>query len=255
MPEDSVGELLHIFDKRGDVLRRICGGQFDKQTIEAAIEASRPTVDRAFRELEDAGILTSTGTAYELTNYGRLCCREFTRFEDRLETLADNGQVLSYLPEDAGIGRELLEGAAVHHADEQAPQDPLLELVAVVDGAEEILGYSSTINPYYVERFHALLVEEGTPATLAFTEDVVETGRRNYEKFAAILAAENTTVYETPTVLTYGLLVGDGTVGIPVGDKRERLRAVVVSDADAALAWADQLFERVTSPDGVREVS
>ena len=256
MEPDAVADLFHVFDKRYDVLDCLCDGELDKRAIEDRIDASRPTIDRAFRELEAHGLLTSAGTAYELTNFGELCCSEFARTQDALDTLTDVEDVLSYLPRDAGLDFGLLDGANVVHAEEHAPQEPFQEILGVVTDASEVAGYSSTIMPHYVDSFHSLVVDAGIPTRLVFTEDVVDTGYANYgETFTELVEADNATIYATSHVYTYGVAIGDGTVAVPVGDELDRLQAVIVNDTDAAVAWGRDFVDRVIESERTRRVS
>ncbi|MFB6178196.1 MAG: helix-turn-helix transcriptional regulator [Halorientalis sp.] len=233
-----MADIFHVFYKRYDILKCICDGQIDKREVEDQIDSSRPTIDRAYRELEDLGMLTSTGTCYELTSFGDLCCTEFARTEDALQTISSMKEILSYLPRDAGLDLGLLKGAEVHYAQEHAPQEPFMEIVNVAMGASEVAGYSSTIMPHYVDSFHSLVVEGEVPTTLVFTEDVIETGYENYEqKFGEIVEADHATVYETSLVYTYGVAIGDDAVAVPVGDELDRLQAVIVNDTEAAVTW------------------
>lgn len=255
MTADSVADVLHLFHKRYDVFKCLCDEEFDKGVVEERTGASRPTVDRAFRELEDAGVLTSAGTTFELTNFGRCCCAEFERIDERLGALTEVADLLAHLPGDATVDRRVLDGADVHYAQDHAPHEPLAEVVEVAAAADEIAGYSSVITPHYVDAFHSLLVEGDTTARLVFTEGVVETGLENYpERFGALLDADNTTVYITERAYTYGAIVGDGRVAVPVGDHRDRLLAVLTNDTDAAVAWATAFVDGVADDERTRRL-
>lgn len=256
MNGDDAESLFHLLHKRYDVLQCLCAGELDKRTVEERIDASRPTIDRAFRELEAEGLLTSTGTTYELTNFGERCCAAFREADETLRTLDGARDLLAHLPADAGFDQRLLDGATIHHAEEHAPQAPLVKVVEIGRQASDIRGYSSIITQQYVSQFHDIVVEQGTPTTLVFTEDVVETGRGSYTpEFEAIVAADNATVHVTPNVFTYGVIVGDGTVAVPVGSELDRLRAVLVNDTDAAVAWAEEFLDRALDAESARELS
>jgi predicted transcriptional regulator len=253
MTGDDVESLFHLFHKRYDVFQCLCDGVLDKRTIEDRIEASRPTVDRAFRELEAEGVLTSTGTTYELSNLGERCCAVFGEADERLRTLDGARDLLAHLPADAGFDERLLADATVHHVEDHAPQAPLARIVEIGRRASEVRGYSSIVTPQYVSQFHDIVVEQGTPTTLVFTEDVVEAGQHSYAPaFEEIVAAANATVHVTPTVFTYGVIVGDDTVAVPVGAELDRLLAVVENDTDAAVAWAGEFLDRALEADGAR---
>lgn len=110
--------------------------------------------------------------------------------------------------------------------------------------------------PHYVDAFHSLVVDAGIPTTLVFTEDVVETGNENYaEKFGEIVSADNSTIYATSQVYTYGTVIGDGTVAVPVGNERDRLHAVIVNDTDSAVEWANDFLEQIIASDQTYRVS
>jgi predicted transcriptional regulator len=255
MSEDSVAGILHLFYKRHDVFRCLCDDVFDKQAVQERTGASRPTVDRAFRELEDAGILTSEGTVYELTNFGDLCCVEFERVAGTLETLTEVEGLFSHLPRDAGFDMRLLDGAEVHHAEDHAPHEPLTEMVDLARSAGEFYGYSNRIIPYIVEGFHRLTVEEAVPARLVLSEEVVETGLANYpEKFGAIVEADTTTVYATEHAYNYGAAVGGGRVAVSVSNDMDRLLAVVTNDTDAAVEWVEEFLDEIVASDRTREL-
>ncbi|RXK46205.1 helix-turn-helix transcriptional regulator [Halorientalis pallida] len=255
MDADSVEGLLHLFHKRYDVLDCLCDDQFDKRAVEERTGASRPTVDRAFRELEDAGILTSTGTTYELTNFGELCCAEFERVDAALGTLTEVEGLLSHLPRDAGLDMRLLEGAAVHHAEDHAPHEPLAEMVDLAKSTSEFYGYSNRITPYIVDAFHRLTVEEELPAHFVFSEGVYETGLSNYdEKFGAILEADHTTVHVTEHAYTYGAAVGDDRAAVSVANDMDRLLAVITNDSDAAIEWVQEFLDGIVASDRTRKL-
>lgn len=255
MGSNSVADLLHLAHKRYDVLRLVADGELDKAAIESRIEASRPTVDRAFRELEDAGVVTSEGTTYELTRFGALYCETLREATDALGTLAPANELLSSLPRDAAVGRAMLDGAEVYQADPHASQEPFAEVVALARDASAVRGYSSSLMPHYVDAFRSLVVEEEVPTTLVLTEDVVETARERYgTAFGAIVRAPHATLYETSVVTTYGLLVTDDAVAVPVGSERDRLRGVISNDTSAAREWATDRLERLVESDATRPV-
>ncbi|MEA5388779.1 hypothetical protein VB773_04070 [Haloarculaceae archaeon H-GB2-1] len=97
METDSVSELLKMAAKRHDFLLALHDGILSKSEMEQSVDASRPTIDRAFRELEDAGLLSSQGTSYELTNFGYLFCDQFSQTVRTYETLSDARTLLSHL--------------------------------------------------------------------------------------------------------------------------------------------------------------
>jgi predicted transcriptional regulator len=255
MGSDTVVDLLNLSQKRYDILCLICEGTLDKAAVEERIDSSRPTVDRAYREFEEMGILNSTGTSYDLTNFGALYCEEFSRVRETLETIDQIREILSYLPSDSTIDMRLLEGADVQVAKEHAPQEPFMEVVNVALDADSIVGYSSTVMPNYVDVFYSLVVDSGIETTLVFTDDVVEVLRDNYaDEFDDLTAADNATIHSTPRIKTYGLLMADDTIAVPVGHERDRLQAVILNDTEAAAEWGQEYLDRLIGAEDAYEL-
>lgn len=252
---DELEELLHIYSRRADILEFIADDVLDKRLIDDQLDVSRPTIDRAFRELEGAGILASTGSTYELTKFGDLFCQQFLRTREVLRAMTDIRPALEHLPRDEAIDMRLLRNATIHRAETHAPQEPFLEIANLAYEATELVGYSSTVMPYYVDVFHTLIVDEEIPATLVFTADVVDTLRENYsEKFEDLLHTEHASVVSTPVVKSYGLLMSNDTVAVPIGDERDTLQAVILNDSEAALEWGEAYLSLLTEPADATEL-
>ncbi len=255
MVADSVEELLKISHQRQDLLQLFAAGIFDKQAVEAELDVSRPTLDRVYRDLESSGILTSAGTTYELTAFGDFVCRNLERSRRILEPLSNVQHALSELPADAGIDRRLLDGADVMQVKEHIPMEPFMKIVEDARESNQITGYSPSLRPYFVESFYSLIMDEGIPTTLVLRDVVVDAVYDNYEaKFEDILAVDHTTIYETPINETYGIIMADETVAVPLGDQPMGVKAVILNDTEAAVDWGAEFLDRLTSADGVREL-
>lgn len=255
MGTDSVEKLLKIYQQRHNVLRLFSDGIFDKQAVEARLDVSRPTLDRVYRDLEANNILTSVGTTYDLTAFGDFVCRNLEQSRRVLEPLAELEPILSELPADAGIDRRLLDGADVLQADDHVPMEPFMTIVEDAREANQIQGYSTSLRPYIVEAFYSLIMDEGIPTTLVLRDVVVDAVYENFEEqFEEILAADHATIYETPITETYGLVMADETVAVPVADQPVGIQAVIVNDTDAALEWGTELLDRLINAEQARQL-
>ncbi|MFC7195814.1 hypothetical protein ACFQL4_16235 [Halosimplex aquaticum] len=254
MGPESVSDVLDIYTRRTDLLCLVCAGTLDKRELERQVDCSRPTIDRSFRELEEMGVLRSSGTAHELTAFGQLFCREFTRTRATLTTLTELSDVLSVLP---GTRRSTCGCCGVPPSTVRKSTLPRSRFWTSWTPPRTRRRYGATRarSSSYVDAFYSLVVEEGMTATLVFTSDVVETLERNYpDRFADLVEAGHTAVYETATTEMYGLLVGDDVVAVPVGDDGGSLEGIIVNDTAAALAWGEACFEDLVSAEDTTEL-
>lgn len=126
---DDNDSLLKLLFKRGDVLHGICGNETDKKAIQAQLGISRPTVDRAFRELGEAGVLKTVGTSHELTLFGLLSCQVNRHLEQLSKALVASERIFPYHTPDIPIDFRLMYHADYIYPDDFAPQQKFLELI------------------------------------------------------------------------------------------------------------------------------
>lgn len=150
MTEVTTDDILHLLATRQEMIEPLCDGRFDKRAIKERLDVSRPTVDRAFRELEELGILASAGSTYELSRFGRLFCDRFGDHIEEIEEMTDLADLLFHLPEGASIDDRLLDGAEVYGSEPHAHLSPLTHAGDLVRDADRIEGYAKALLPQYV---------------------------------------------------------------------------------------------------------
>lgn len=242
-------DLLHLLATRHEMIDPICDGTLEKQTIENHLEVSRPTVDRAFRELEALGLLESTGTTYRLTRFGRLFC---DRIEDQLsqiDEMVDLADLLSHLPETASIDDRLLSGAEVVQTEKHAPLSPISEVRRLVGNADEITSYSNVILPHYVGFLHERVLEEGMAATVVLSEGVMERAFADYmEELGDLMDADHFTLVKSTESLPYGIVLVEGeTVGVAIRDDQNYLRGALLNYSQDAVEWAREHLDALVA--------
>ncbi|MFD1587848.1 hypothetical protein ACFR9U_12725 [Halorientalis brevis] len=221
MGSDSVVELFRLMDNRAALLQLIADGTLDKEAVAAQVDVSRPTLDRAYRELQEAGILTSTADGYSLTNFGQLFCQNFRHTTDGLGTMAEFREVLSRLPADASIDTRVLDGASLSRADGGDVTTAVSEAAGPLRDATELTAY--------------------VPPTNATVLD-------------AVGAAPGAEIYEASTTAPYEVLVADQTVVIVVPAAPDESAAVLSNDTPAAGRWASEFFDRLVDAEQTRDV-
>lgn len=245
MAEVSRDDLLHLLATRHEMIEPLCEGSIDKQAIKRRLDVSRPTVDRAFRELETLGILDSTGSSYELTRFGRLFCDRFGDHIAEVEEMAELADLLAYLPEGASIDDRLLAGAEVYGSEPHAPLSPLTHAGEIVQEADRIEVYVRALIPQYVSYVHRGVIEEGLEARVILPEPVMEVAFDEYmDELSELLDHPNFSLVKALDSVPYGiLLVDDETVAVAIRDQENHLRGALANDSPAAVEWARERLD------------
>lgn len=252
MTELSRDDLLHLLATRHEMIEPICGGTLDKKAIEESLDVSRPTVDRAFRELEELGLLQSSGTTYELTRFGRLFCDRVDHQLAQIEEMVEFASILSHLPQSASIDERLLAGAEVIQTERHAPLTPISEVGRLVDNADRIKAYTNVILPHYVSFIHRRVLEEGMAATVILSEGVMERAFSEYtDEINALIDHERFSLVKSEESLPYGIIViDDEIVGVAIRDENNHLRGALVNYSEEAIEWATEQLEALET-DGI----
>jgi predicted transcriptional regulator len=213
----------------------------DKREIQQKLDVSRTTVDRAFIELEDAGVVTSTGSEYDLSPYGKLLFEEYRRFFDRCNDIRAVQTLLAYLPSETTLDRCVLNSATVHHASRSAPQKPLDALEGLLQRSERLEGRLPVVVPRTVANLHRQVMTTDVEVQLVFeAESITHLSDNHGEKLHEILTADGVEVRCSDSELPFGLVVGNDETWLGGYDTDGSLKGAIVNDDEAAVEWATE---------------
>lgn len=233
---------------RSHFLRRL-REPHEKCELARDFRESRSTIDRAVRELERAGFVERIDDGYRTTLAGELALEDHERHVARLDGIADLGEALANLSPDAPLDAALFEDADASLPTRHCPHEPVEAVTAFLADATHVRAFASAIVPQYVDVYRDCIVDGEMTADFVFTEDVVEwLLARRKRNASAIFEADGVTVAQTATERSFSLVLAerDDTrrVGVVLYDEGSRL-GFVRNDSRAAVAWADDLFERI----------
>lgn len=245
MAEVSRDDLLHLLATRHEMIEPLCEETLDKQTIRRRLDVSRPTVDRAFRELERLGILDSTGSSYELTRFGRLFCDRFGDHIEEVEVMTELAELLAYLPEKASIDDRLLADSEVFGSEPHAPLSPLTQAGEIVREAERIEGFARALLPQYVSWVYRGVMEDGLEARVILPEPVMEASFDEYmAELSELLDHPNFTLVKALDSVPFGILLVDREkVAVSIRDEENHLRGALINDSPQAVEWARERLD------------
>lgn len=241
----DVARLIH---RRAALLARLDDGPAEKPALAASLDSSRSTVDRAIRELESREYLRRGPAGYETTLAGHLAQREY---EDGLAALADAlsaADLLAHLPSDAPLSMALLRDAEIHRPTPPAPRAPLDRIRELIEHAELYRGFTTAVLvPGFVEEVQSLVHCGDLDIEFVYDEPMANYVRENYtDSLRESLDAERHRMFVVDELpYGFGLLYGERTWTYVIAEGPDGgFRGLLVNDTDAAVAWAESLFER-----------
>lgn len=238
-------ELMSILVKRRALIGYIRTSTMDKRELEEKLDVSRPTIDRAFRELEDGDIISSIGTDYELTLFGKLVHDEFADTWRSIEKITEAHPLLEQLPPDLDFPAGFFDAGEIHLSNPKVQAEPFQHVWDLLEGCDEFEALLPVMTPEYLRRFHDTVVKQGISGEIVLEEDVEGTLFASYEEMLTdLLDIEHCSLWSTKRAIPIGLVVVDGTVlwtGFygPAGG----LRGAIVNESDVAVTWGNEQFE------------
>ncbi|WP_114577182.1 winged helix-turn-helix domain-containing protein [Saliphagus sp. LR7] len=211
------------------------------------IDASRTTIGRHLDALERHGYVSydPTRTAYEVTARGTVVAGELSTLMTTMTTVERLRPVLQWLP-DGVLDFELdhLAGAEIITGDRHDPYAPVNRHVAVLQetttfrcllpwsGLTHLRKLSESITD---DRSYELVVS-------ANVADTVRSDDRYEHVLAALIESDSVSLFVSDDEIEYFLGIYDELVHIGVKDDRGFPRALVESESDVVMDWAENSY-------------
>jgi predicted transcriptional regulator len=236
--------LLETVARRACVIKRLLEGHADKRELEAALDVSRTTVNRAVSSLSDAKCIAYRDGKWDVTLLGQLAYEEYEQLTTRYDGLTAAQPLLLHLPPRTPLDVQVLAGAEILLAEPPAPHAPITQLEDLLNDSEQIKGLSSVVLPRYVPLFHHHIVERGTDTDLVLDAELVEYLWASYPgEMGAVLETDNGMVWWLDQKPPFGLvLIDEEIVWFAVYDEDGGLKGAIVNESDAAVTWATEVF-------------
>ena len=236
-------------------LDALTAGPIDRRDLEETTGISRPTLSRILDEFEDRGWANRDRRYYEATKLGSFTVREFVGLLDRFEALHALTDVVRWFP-DAGFDFDLgcLARTEIIRPHKNDALAPTTRIVRRLDAADRVRILSYTVFPAALEACwraaidgtHQLeaVFDSGALATVAADATMVDRSREMFETGRA-------RIFHYDGDVPYVLFVfDDEVVDLCLGSKDGAPRAVIETDDETVLAWAEAIFD--TYRDGAR---
>ncbi|PSQ10634.1 hypothetical protein BRC93_08855 [Halobacteriales archaeon QS_5_70_15] len=214
--------------------------------IRDRVDASRVTVARILRELEERGWIEGSGRTHEVRPAGEWVCEEFTCLRGELEAEHRLREPLQWLPTEVlTFDVRCLRDAEVIPVEECNSTAIVRRIVEFHRSGDRIRGVARESAPEAIENQWELTVHGETRVDMVIAPDIVDAIRDHppsARRFREMLDQENArySVYEEIPV---SIGVVDGAVGINFTDEHGTPKGRLKTESETVHAWAVDLSE------------
>lgn len=254
MTEDDVTRDLQCLTgsrHRARILDELSGEPLRPTDLCDRVDVTRTTIQRILAEFHERTWVEKRDGQYRATITGQRINEQYQALEttvrraDRISPLATH---LSGF--DAQLPPAAFETGTITAASDQ---EPLAAVDRIVEWLEESEGmHIRTTTPIVARSFNetvARLLESGTISV----EMIIDRGvlERSAEQFEGALERgqvnQKVSVSVAQSPLTDGVMVREDSAGIAAYDETNNVRAVLESDDEAVVSWAEEQFEAIKS--------
>ncbi|MFB6217989.1 MAG: tetratricopeptide repeat protein [Halobacteriaceae archaeon] len=243
-------DYIELLEQRLDVLTALEGESLALRDVRDRTDASRSTVTRALRSLDDAGLVRRDDGEYALTTLGRLALDHHREYRRRCDDLAGASAVLARLPPDAPLELEAVVGGEAAVVPDEVPYRSDRRLPGAIEDADRYRGVLPALGDATEFRLlYEHVITDGNPAELVVAPELRSSLAEQFpRRLERLSEAERfgLLVGDTPP---FGLVLtetdGATTVTVIAYGDGGGITGVLQNDSDPAVRWAEQLYEEV----------
>lgn len=243
-------EFLSSSTNRVEILRTLHAGPHDARDLVGSTDASRSTVGRVLSEFESRGWVQRCDDGYETTQLGALVFREFEPLLETMDRVEVLEEAVRWLPTDE-MSLDLYE---LGDGDLVAPTENNLSAhvehgLDVVRAGGRLLAFGNAMIPIYMKVIRDRAVDGELTTAQVYGRDVIAMILDHEHMSGQIedIMDEGDPVYRYPGPVAYNVLVVDDTVLFFLCDETDLPTALLETENEAVLTWAESTFERYRS--------
>lgn len=218
-----------------------------KADLQRRTDASRTTIGRHLNTLESHGYVSyePSKTEYEITARGAVVAAELSTVATTMHTVGRLREFLQWLPDGAlDLDLQYLAGAEVIYADQYDPYAPVNHHI---DEMRDTTTFRCLLPSTGVNQLRELVecITDERTYEIAFSSDVADTVRSNdrYERVLAdLIESDSVSLFVYGGEIEYFLGIYDDLVHIGVEDERGLPQALLESEADVVMDWAEDSY-------------
>jgi predicted transcriptional regulator len=248
MPDDGRHVEAVVLSREG-VLRAIVQEPRTKRDLTEVVSSSRSTVDRAIRELLDAGLVRQVDSEYEATMAAECALDAVETFHDRMRVVSDAVAALGHLPPDTPFDPTFLDGAEVQVTTPTMPDSVIQRLFESVESASHVRGIAPVVLSGHLQSFYEAAKGGEADIEMLIDGDVLDrmvASPNTRDILAAQLRDEQVTISRVDVPFSFGVWITEDEAGVVVYSDTG-VRGIIVNDTEAAYAWAERWFENLSA--------
>lgn len=241
-------EFVDLVGKRIEFLDLLRDEPLWKRDIIERLDASRSTVNRAIKSLEDADLVERTGDGYATSAVGKLALERCRSYRAEAGDLAAASDALASLPPNCDLDVPVVAGSEPAVAAGPAPYRPTEQLHEAVVAADEYHAVLPALDDArHLRLLYEHVVTHGGTADVVVSPDLRDTLRSEFPQRMARMAGTDRFRVRVGEVPPYGLVRtatdDDVTVWLVVFGENDAVSGVLRNEMASAVAWADEQFD------------
>ena len=235
---------MGVVDQRIDFIELLDSeGRLETREIMDRVDDSRSTVNRALRDLRDAGLVERTGDGYAISSVGVLAAQQYRRYHRASRATYEARELLQAIPKTDLPPTDLLVGADLIDADSDIPVRALEALSDRVQGADTVRAYLPTlVDTHLLRVWHRAVVSGAVDSDAIFDPELLTVLKGQYPQLLSEMAAAGSFSAHAATGQPYAVVLTEteetATVSVVVYDDNTAVQGVVTNESSKALAWA-----------------
>lgn len=243
--ENSLEETVY---KRGEILCAIDDQPRAKPALTEAVGASRSTINRGVKELEEADCIERRNSKYHATLLGELSCERYRRYRSNVGALNKAKELISSLPVSANLNPVFFRGANIRSANPAAPESALQPAIDRLENADRMLGLTPVGISLYVDLIYEHANMNGLSVEIIVQNEALRPILELDEERLRELESEGQLeVYTVDEPLHYALWLMESSERVDAGATvydNGGISGLLVNSSTEAVSWARSEYKR-----------
>jgi len=241
----EISGVIDVVLKRRGILEYICQHEPDKRTLVSNLSQSRPTIDRAIRQLEEHNLVERTNGVCEPTYTGKIACDLCSDFRDAFEMLENAGDEIASLPTNAELDTSVFLDGVVFHPPDYAPYERIEPLYDDIKDAEEIVAVSEVLVPH-IDKILEQGLKEDVDVSLFVNDGAMDVLLEKQPNKVIPHIESGDTIYRGIEISQYSLFLIDGEILYTgIFSPTNHLSTIIRNKNHQAIQWATQLISHL----------
>jgi predicted transcriptional regulator len=230
--------------KRASLLDALSERGMTMRELDETLSMSRSTVHRALGSFEEGNVLDKREQTYVLTRFGETVAARTREFSTQLGTASALDAFLNTIDGvDVAVPLGCFTDAEVIEPQSRTAHAGVKRILDLIEASDSLRMLSNVLSPLYVDVARREVVD-GMSLAVIFDE-------RFAERFAAEYADDTVQAFRTGRLdvdfapdIPFELFLYDGKMAMAAHDHTTLPRMFVETDDEAAIEWAEDLYQR-----------